>query len=228
MKRQEKSDNVRNAILDVSGRLFVDQGYQKTTIRQIAEEAGIKIGTIYHFFRDKEEVLLKHSQQIDSELMAHVEQVIDDPNDFILKYALYRALEFKIVEKYDKIAELYLESYNSWRMTQMIVPRNMQRKKLFFHEFNAHFTRKDYYRLSLALRGMRQICIAERVHTGMNRFKEHTPFIIETALTFFNVPKPKRDAAVAKAMEIAKDKQGMLYATILGYRGKGRNSGKDR
>jgi hypothetical protein len=86
--------------------------------------------------------------------MAHVEQVIDDPNDFILKYALYRALEFKIVEKYDKIAELYLESYNSWRMTQMIVPRNMQRKKLFFHEFNAHFTKKDFYRLSLAMRGI--------------------------------------------------------------------------
>ncbi len=57
----------------------------------------------------------------------------------------------------------------------------------------------------------------------MNRFKEHTPFIIETALTFFNVPKPKRDAAVAKAMEIAKDKQGNAYATILGYRGKGRH-----
>jgi len=226
MKREEKSNNIKNAIIEVSGRLFVDQGYQKTTIRQIAEEAGIKIGTIYHFFQDKEDILLKHSKQIDSELMAHVEQVIESPDDLVLKYALYRALEFKIVEKYDKIAELYLESYNSWRMTQMIVPRNIQRKKSFFHEFNKNFTRRDYFRLSLALRGMRQICIAERVHTGINRFKEHTPFIIETALTFFNVPKQKRDAAVARAMAIARDNHGTLYGTILGYTGKGHIPGQ--
>jgi AcrR family transcriptional regulator len=71
----KNSDNVRNANFRCQRpALCRSGGYQKTTIRQIAEEAGIKIGTIYHlFFRDKEEVLLKHSQQIDSELMAHVE-----------------------------------------------------------------------------------------------------------------------------------------------------------
>ena len=221
MKREEKSNNIKNAIFEVSGRLFVAQGYQKTTIRQIAEEAGLKIGTIYHFFQDKEDIFLNHARQIDLELMAHVEQIIENPKDLILKYALYRALEFKIIEKYDKIAELYLESYNSWRMTQMIVPRNMQRKMLFFHEYNEKLTKKDYYRLSLALRGMRQIYIAERVHTGINRFKEHTPFIIDTALSFFNVPKQKRSAAIARAMDIAKTEHGMLYGNILVYKEKG-------
>ncbi len=224
MTREEKSNNIKSAIIEVSGRLFVDQGYSKTTIRQIAREAGIQIGTIYHFFRDKEEILMKHSNQIDSDLMARVEQVIDNPNDFILKYALYRALEFKIVEKSDKIAELYLESYNSWRMTQLILPRNIQRKKLFFHEYNKNFTKKDYYRLSLALRGMRQIYIADRVNTGINRFKEITPFIIETALSFFNVPRQKREKAIARAMAIAGNRHEVIYGSILGYREKSRIS----
>ena len=62
MKRIEKSNNIKNKIIEVSRRLFVNQGYQKTTIRQIIEEAGINTGTLYHFFRDKEDIFLRGSE----------------------------------------------------------------------------------------------------------------------------------------------------------------------
>jgi AcrR family transcriptional regulator len=211
MKRMEKSNNIKNTIIEVTRHLFVTQGYQKTTIRQIVEEARMNIGTLYHFFRDKEDIFLYSSKQTDIELMARVEQIMTNEKDPVLKYAVYRALEFKRVEKSDKIAELYLESYSSWRMTQMVIPINMQRNKLFFHEYNQNFKKQDYYRISMALRGMRLIYIAERVHTGVNKFKEYTPFIIDTALAAFNVPKGKRETAIAKAMDIARKDHITIY-----------------
>ena len=204
MKRIEKSNNIKNKIIEVSRRLFVNQGYQKTTIRQIIEEAGINTGTLYHFFRDKEDIFLRGSEQTDIELVALVESLTKHEKDYVLKYAVYMALEFKMVEKSDKIAELYLESYSSWRMTQMVIPRDMVRNKLYFHEYNKDFTKQDYYLISMALRGMRLMYIAERVHTGLNKFKEHTSFIIDSALKAFNVPKKRRDEAIDKAMAIAK------------------------
>ena len=124
MKRMEKSNNLKNKIVEVTRRLFVNQGYQKTTIRQIIEEAGINIGTLYHFFRDKEDIFLRGAEQTDIELVALVESLTKYEKDYVFKYAIYRALEFKMVEKSDKIAELYLESYSSWRMTQMVIPIN--------------------------------------------------------------------------------------------------------
>ncbi|MGD0168896.1 MAG: helix-turn-helix domain-containing protein [Smithella sp.] len=204
MKRIEKSNNIKNKIIEVTRRLFVEQGYQKTTIRQIIEEAGINTGTLYHFFRDKEDIFLRGSEQTDIELVALVESLTKNEKDYVLKYAVYMALEFKMVEKSDKIAELYLESYSSWRMTQMVIPRDMVRNKLYFHEYNKDFTKQDYYLISMALRGMRLMYIAERVHTGLNKFKEHIPFIIESALKAFNVPKKRRDETIDKAMAIAK------------------------
>ncbi len=204
MKRIEKSNNIKNKIIEVSRRLFVGQGYQKTTIRQIIEEAGINTGTLYHFFRDKEDIFLRGSEQTDIELVALVESLTKNEKDYVLKYAVYMALEFKMVEKSDKIAELYLESYSSWRMTQMVIPRDMVRNKLYFHEYNKDFTKQDYYLISMALRGMRLMYIAQRVHTGLNKFKEHIPFIIESALKAFNVPKKRRDETIDKAMAIAK------------------------
>ena len=215
MKRKEKSDQVKNNILEIALRLFMAQGYRQTTIRQIAEEGKFTIGTIYHFFRDKEDIFISSSIPAPDQLMTIVEKITGSKTDHVLNYAAYRALEFKAIEKYDYIAEFYLEAYSSWRMTKSIIQGNTQRNKLYFSRYNKNFTEQDYYRISMALRGMRLMYIMERVHTGVNKFKEYTPQIIETALAAFNVPKKKRDAAIGKAMEIAAKYRGKVNGIIF-------------
>ena len=44
----------RSRVLDVAIRLFVHQGYFNTSIQDIVQEAGVSIGSIYHYFGDKE------------------------------------------------------------------------------------------------------------------------------------------------------------------------------
>jgi hypothetical protein len=121
-----------------------------------------------------------------------------------VKYALTRALEFKVIEDYDRVAELYLETYSSWRITQMMLPVNVQRNKLFFHKYNKNLTEHDYYMKTLALRSMRMGFISERVHSGAGNFKTRCPFLIETALSLFHVPKQTINKAINKAMDEVK------------------------
>jgi AcrR family transcriptional regulator len=47
----------RTQILAHAARLFRDKGYAATTLRQIAEAAGIKAGSIYYHFGSKDEIL---------------------------------------------------------------------------------------------------------------------------------------------------------------------------
>ena len=60
--------DTENIILEVSGRerilnaaasLFGELGYEKTSIRSISRESGMKPGSIYYFFQSKEEILLE-------------------------------------------------------------------------------------------------------------------------------------------------------------------------
>ena len=44
----------REEILAAAARLFRQQGYATTTLRQIAEAAGIKAGSIYYHFGSKD------------------------------------------------------------------------------------------------------------------------------------------------------------------------------
>ncbi len=56
-KRQEaKSKAAEAKILDVSLHLFSRQGYRATSVRQIAEQAGVSVGNVYHHFGHKEAI----------------------------------------------------------------------------------------------------------------------------------------------------------------------------
>lgn len=48
--RAERMVGVRANILNTAKRLFLEQGYKKTTIRQIVQESGITSGSIYNLF----------------------------------------------------------------------------------------------------------------------------------------------------------------------------------
>lgn len=56
MKRTqlEKSERSQETILNAALKLFSRHGYRGTSIREIAEEAGVSTGNVYHHFPDKE------------------------------------------------------------------------------------------------------------------------------------------------------------------------------
>ena len=47
------SAETRGRIIDIARRAFADQGYEATTNRTIADEAGITTGALYHYFDSK-------------------------------------------------------------------------------------------------------------------------------------------------------------------------------
>ena len=53
-----KAEETRAKILDTALRLFRERGFDKTTMRDIAAEAGVAIGAAYYYFRSKEELVM--------------------------------------------------------------------------------------------------------------------------------------------------------------------------
>ncbi|THV41099.1 TetR/AcrR family transcriptional regulator [Glycomyces buryatensis] len=52
-KRAEKARLTRRKILDAAHRLFVEHGYGTTTLKDVADEAGVAVQTIYFVFGNK-------------------------------------------------------------------------------------------------------------------------------------------------------------------------------
>lgn len=56
MTQEERSEKSRHQILDSALKLFSHKGYGATSVRDIAEEAGLSKGNVYHHFPDKEAI----------------------------------------------------------------------------------------------------------------------------------------------------------------------------
>jgi AcrR family transcriptional regulator len=56
MKRTEKSQRSREQVLEAALHLFSTQGYRATSVREIAERAGVSTGNLYHHFPDKDTI----------------------------------------------------------------------------------------------------------------------------------------------------------------------------
>jgi len=71
---QERIDRRRAQILAAASRVFARRGFHRTTVREVAREAGIADGTIYLYFASKRELLLS--------LLALLGRVDERPADF--------------------------------------------------------------------------------------------------------------------------------------------------
>lgn len=60
----------KEKIIDAAVKVFLQKGFEKATVREIAREAGITTGAIYHHYRNKDELIhdavTKHIHFIDS------------------------------------------------------------------------------------------------------------------------------------------------------------------
>ena len=56
-ERSTAQEDKRRVILDAAVRVFARKGYHASRVGDIAEEAGVAHGLLYHYFRSKEELL---------------------------------------------------------------------------------------------------------------------------------------------------------------------------
>jgi len=57
--RQERSIEKKQLIIDAAIKLFSDTGYENVGPKQIADEAGVSVGTLYSYFGDKSDLLVE-------------------------------------------------------------------------------------------------------------------------------------------------------------------------
>lgn len=70
-----KAQQTRQHILETALQLFADQGYQKTTLREIATRAEVSLGLTYRYFARKEELVAALYEQLTAETETAVQEL---------------------------------------------------------------------------------------------------------------------------------------------------------
>ncbi|WP_119081129.1 TetR/AcrR family transcriptional regulator [Chitinophaga alhagiae] len=68
-RKEREKQEMRRLIIEAAMRMFVDEGYEKTSIRAIAEKIEYSPGTIYLYYKDKDELLYEVQREAFGELL---------------------------------------------------------------------------------------------------------------------------------------------------------------
>ncbi len=89
--RERKKIRTRTAIRDATYALIREQGYDATTVEQIAERAEVSPSTVFRYFPTKEDIVL--TDEFDPILMAEIhERPADEPWIDTLRHVMTKAI----------------------------------------------------------------------------------------------------------------------------------------
>lgn len=115
IRYQEKKDN----IIKKASYIFAEKGYEKTTLEEIAAELKLTKGSIYHYFKGKEDILfqsLLRAHSLANESLSQVCAIPDIPPDERLKLAIKRHV--------DVITQRFV--FSTLRQQDLLLPGEMR------------------------------------------------------------------------------------------------------
>src|SRR5438445_5301525 len=99
-----RGEPTRRLILNAALDLLAERGYEKTTMRAIAEKTGVSLGNAYHYFKSKEHLIQAFYHRTDEEHLAAAMTLFRKEKN--LKARLLEVLRLKIqtLEPYHEFA----------------------------------------------------------------------------------------------------------------------------
>jgi AcrR family transcriptional regulator len=80
--KASKSEQTRTLIVETALRLFRENGYDRTTMRAIAKEAGVSVGNAYYYFASKEHLIQGFYERIQQLHLVASQEILAAERDF--------------------------------------------------------------------------------------------------------------------------------------------------
>ena len=197
----------RRLILDAAIRVFARRGFHSCRVSDVADEAGVAYGLVYHYFDSKEEILNTLFAER-WQLMLDTIAEIDARDDANAREKLYLVASF-IIDSYrhepDLMKVIIVEvtrAANSFARTHLAtiqeafagiqrIVEQAQQDGYFRTEVTPRFAALAFYGvIEQALTGW----IFGVLETGDSEFEEAKRFVVETVCGGLEVPAAERSA----------------------------------
>lgn len=93
------TESRREELLRIAADLFASKGFRNTTVRDIADAAGILSGSLYHHFDSKESMVDELMRTFQAELFAAYDEILASSDDARTKLERAVRLSFDTIER---------------------------------------------------------------------------------------------------------------------------------
>jgi AcrR family transcriptional regulator len=105
-----KAARTRTAIIEAALRLFRENGYEATTMRAIAAEAGVSVGNAYYYFASKEHLIQAFYDRSQEEHAAAARPALEHETDLQARMLAVTDAWLKVMEPYRAFAGTFFKN----------------------------------------------------------------------------------------------------------------------
>jgi len=106
--RENKTADKRERILEAAIKMFAERGFHTATVAEIARAAGVADGTIYLYFKSKEDLLLRLFDEKMTELTAEARAEVEGQHTAPEKLRRFIQLHLALVERNPDLASVLI------------------------------------------------------------------------------------------------------------------------
>ncbi|HSD45953.1 MAG TPA: TetR family transcriptional regulator [Pyrinomonadaceae bacterium] len=99
-----KGDQTKALILETALEIFRERGYEETTMRAIAEKAGVALGNAYYYFRSKEYLIQAFYQRLHDEHLAASLPALEKKDTLKARLLTVMRLRIEVMKPYHQFA----------------------------------------------------------------------------------------------------------------------------
>lgn len=212
MVQRRTREEVKESILAACVRLFLEQGYGKTTLAQISKAAGVSISSFQNIFVNKEGVLLELTQIMFAGQFDAARNLGGQELTPVFVYAAETAIQLTLTELNENIREVYVAAYSNPAAAEYICKRTADELEQIFLPYNPECTASDFYEFEMGSSGIMRGFMARKCDRYFTLEKKLTKFLT-MALRAYNVPKEEIDQALAfvLSLDIRAISEGIMH-----------------
>ena len=196
--------DIKKRIIAKSSKLFITQGYNKTTIRKIAEESGLGRGHLYYYFKKKENILLYIYKRFLEKIYKYIIDNHTLGSSTLVSYAVSQYLYTNIIVNSEALFRIYIEAskVDIIRKEYVNILIDLFNEKVKESEYD--FSEKDIY-LSVTIGCAGESELLNRYYEkSINlNLDEIIKSIIRTRLLLLNIDSDEIKKIIDETMKIA-------------------------
>ncbi len=101
-----KDENKRNKIIKAAVKVFAEKGFYNSRVSEIAKEANVADGTIYLYFKNKDDILISLFEEEFGQIVENMRKELEKEKDALQKIRQFAIMHLSIVAKQQKLAEV--------------------------------------------------------------------------------------------------------------------------
>ncbi len=208
MTKHNRGNITKHEIIRVASKMFLEDGYSKTTIRQISSELGISPGHLMFYFPTKDHLLAEVVDMLCDFQWKLIKRVTDEGASQLMAICFELTTMAAACEESEIARDLYISSYTHPLTLEKIRRNDSQRAHEIFGEYCKGWTETQFLEAETLISGIEYSTLMTT--ESSSPLDVRISGALNALMTIYNVPEETRRDKISKALALDYRKMGRL------------------